>query len=111
MNVAFLISNAGDKLGSEELISTLSVNDLFFGKLESLSVSFTFDATNLGVGKNIVSFNIAGSNPWSMNEDSLPSALVPLIVLIDDVTRVKLPGVITLNCGDILYWIDDFVKS
>ena len=33
------------------------------GKLESLSVSFTFDATNLGVGKNTVSFNIAGSNP------------------------------------------------
>ena len=71
----------------------------------NLSDSLVLDATNLGVGKNVVSFNIVGSNPWSIKDTSFPPALVPLTVLTEVFAKVPLPGVITLNCGDkLLNW-------
>ena len=54
INVAFLTSKAGDKLGSsDDVISTATVKDFFLGNFLIFS-SFTLDATNLGVGKNVV---------------------------------------------------------
>ena len=105
INVAFLVSKAGDKFGSSVFISTDNVSDLFLGKLSNLASSFIFDATNLGVGKNVVWFNTVGSNPWSTNETSVPPELVPVTVLTDAFTRVDLPGVIQFNCGEsVLNW-------
>ena len=52
INVAFLMSKTGDKLGSGELIFTSIVKDFCFGRFPSLLVSLILDATNLGVGKN-----------------------------------------------------------
>ena len=65
----------------------------------NLVASFTFDATNLGVGKWVVSFNATGVIPWSKNEISVPLALVPLIVLTLVFTVVLVPGVMTLKYG------------
>ena len=41
----------GDKFGSSVNISIFNARDLFLGKVFNLVASFTFDATNLGVGK------------------------------------------------------------
>ena len=99
INVAFLTSKAGDKFGSRVFISTATVKDLFLGRFSNLASSFTLEATNLGVGKNVVWFNVVGSKPWSTNETSEPPELVPLTVLTDAFTLVVLPGVMQLNCG------------
>ena len=97
INVAFLVSKTGDRFESSLLISTDNVSDFFLGKLANLASSFTLDATNLGVGKNVVSFNAVGSNPWSINETSVPPELVPVTVLTEALTFVVLPGVIKLR--------------
>ena len=73
--------------------------NLFLGKVFNLIISFTFDATNLGVGKWVVSFNATGVTPWSTNEISVPLALVPLIVLTLEFTVVLVPGVMILKYG------------
>ena len=105
MNVAFLTSKAGDRFGSWVFISTATVKDFFLGRFPNLASSFTLEATNLGVGKNVVWFNVVGSKPWSTNEISEPPELVPVTVLTDALTFVDLPGVMQLNCGEnVLNW-------
>ena len=44
-------------------MSTFNAIDLCLGRVSNLAISFTLDADNLGVGKNVVSFNIVGSKP------------------------------------------------
>ena len=78
--------------------------DFCLGKNVNLSWLIV-DATNLGVGKNVVSFNEVVSNPWSMKDTSVPFALVPDMVLTVVLSWVVVPGVIKLICGEnVLYW-------
>ena len=76
----------GDKLLSFVVKVKPSVNDLFFGNVVNLVVSFTSDATILGEVNSLSSFNATLSNPWSINGISDPPELVPDTVLIDAVT-------------------------
>ena len=93
LNVAFLISIAGDRLGSSDVKSRFNASDFCFGRDVNLS-SFTVDAINLGESKNLNPSSDAASNPLSINDTSVPSALVPLIVLTVAEISVAVPGVI-----------------
>ena len=99
MNVAFWVSIIGDRFSSSVSKSTLNVRDLFAGIDVRYWFSLIWEATILGVSNLITLLRVTGSYPWSMNDVSLPPALVPVIVLILDVTLVPLPGVITLIIG------------
>ena len=93
LNVAFFISIAGDRFGSSDTKSIFNASDFRFGRDVNLS-SLIVDVINLGESKNLNSSNDAVSNPLSKNDTSVPSALVPLIVLTLATISVEVPGVI-----------------
>ena len=57
---AFII---GDRFGSDELRVKPTVNDLFFGRLVNLVLSFLSDATILGVVRLFKLFSDTSSKP------------------------------------------------
>ena len=98
-------SITGETLVSEVSILIPSVNDLLLGKLARRLISFTLDATILGVDNSFLVLSNTDSNPWSTKDPSDPPALVPETDLKLAVI-VVFCGVTLLNCGIIsLYWI------
>ena len=82
------------------------VRDLFLGRPSKYSSSFALEQTILAEFNLLFEFSSIDSNPLSWNDTSVPSTLVPVIVLIVAVAEVSDPGVNTSKFGVIsVNWI------